>query len=194
MVDVTDGEELGAYLRDARQRSGLTQEELAERTGLSVRAISDLERGRTASPRKGSLRLLTEVLGLPDSASTALADPSGEESDTDVPTGPARTPAAPDTPARDEWPARMAAARPADEMVPAQLPMDVADFTGRGPQVSDICAALMEPLGRHQPGAVPVVLIAGPGGIGKSTVAVHAAHRVAAEFPDGQLYANRPGC
>jgi transcriptional regulator with XRE-family HTH domain len=49
----------------AREAACLTQGELAERSGLSVRAIRNLETGHTARPRKQSLLLLAEALGLP---------------------------------------------------------------------------------------------------------------------------------
>ncbi|HEX5741791.1 MAG TPA: BTAD domain-containing putative transcriptional regulator [Pilimelia sp.] len=78
--------------------------------------------------------------------------------------------------------------------VPAMLPPDVADFTGRTGDVG----ALEEFLtGGHAGGAPPtapaVAVVTGMGGIGKSTLAVHVAHRVAAAFPDGQLYADLRG-
>ena len=58
----------GVVLRRLRMAAALSQEELAERTGLSARAISDLERGLRQGPRPESLRLLAEVLapGGPD--------------------------------------------------------------------------------------------------------------------------------
>jgi predicted ATPase/transcriptional regulator with XRE-family HTH domain len=58
----------GARLRDCRRAAGLSQEELAERAGLSVRAISDLERGRTRSPYPNSARRLADALLLTDAA------------------------------------------------------------------------------------------------------------------------------
>ena len=54
----------GDRLRRDREAAGLTQEELAEKTGLSVRAISNIERGRTAAPRPSSLRLIARALTL----------------------------------------------------------------------------------------------------------------------------------
>jgi DNA-binding SARP family transcriptional activator len=66
----------------------------------------------------------------------------------------------------------------------AQLPRDIGDFTGRQEQVKLVRLAL----GR---GEIPV--IAGMGGIGKTALAVHTAHRLAASFPDGQLYADLRG-
>jgi tetratricopeptide (TPR) repeat protein len=54
----------GDLLRRYRAASGLTQEELAERAGLSAKGISDLERGARQYPRRETVRLLSEVLGL----------------------------------------------------------------------------------------------------------------------------------
>lgn len=54
----------GDRLRRDREAAGLTQEELAERTGLSVRALSNIERGRTSAPRPSSLRLIARALTL----------------------------------------------------------------------------------------------------------------------------------
>ena len=47
-----------------RLRLGLTQEELAERSGLSVRSVRDLESGRVRTPRQQTVRLLADVFGL----------------------------------------------------------------------------------------------------------------------------------
>jgi DNA-binding SARP family transcriptional activator len=74
--------------------------------------------------------------------------------------------------------------------VPAQLPADIPDFTGRSGQVERLRELLAGAAGDASPGAVRVVLVVGSGGLGKTTLAVHAAHLLAGEFPDGQLYAN----
>ncbi len=68
------GDSVGAALRQARQSAGLTQEELAARTGLSVRAIGDLERGRTARPHGRSVKVLAQALGLAEPAYEQLMD------------------------------------------------------------------------------------------------------------------------
>jgi transcriptional regulator with XRE-family HTH domain len=47
-----------------RQQAGLTQEELAEKTGLSVRAIRNLEAGRVRAPRQASVRMLADALAI----------------------------------------------------------------------------------------------------------------------------------
>src|SRR5882762_8746263 len=70
-VTVTD-EPFGAALRRLRTRSGLTQEELAARAGLSVRAISALETGQRRRPYPHTVRVLATVLGLSDDDRAAL--------------------------------------------------------------------------------------------------------------------------
>src|SRR5215472_5919911 len=56
----------GALLKRKRLERGLTQEALAERAGLSVRTITDLERGVNSAPRKETMRLLADALRLSD--------------------------------------------------------------------------------------------------------------------------------
>ncbi|MFB9390519.1 helix-turn-helix domain-containing protein [Streptomyces coeruleoprunus] len=55
-------EELAALVRSLRERAGMTQEELAYSSGLSIRTISDLERGRTTTPQRRSIALLADAL------------------------------------------------------------------------------------------------------------------------------------
>ncbi|MFC5747689.1 AfsR/SARP family transcriptional regulator [Actinomadura rugatobispora] len=72
---------------------------------------------------------------------------------------------------------------------PAELPPDIADFTGRDDEVARLTEVLTGP----RPGTVAIAGIAGLGGLGKTTLAVHVAHRIADSFPDGQLYADLRG-
>lgn len=58
----------GRALREHRSRARLTQEELAERAGISARAVSDLERGVNRTARKETGRLLADALGLSGAA------------------------------------------------------------------------------------------------------------------------------
>ena len=86
-----------------------------------------------------------------------------------------------------------AAESPRPVPVPAQLPADVADFTGREDQVKHLSDLLASGGLDADPGAVRIALVAGSGGLGKTSLAVHAAHRVRASFPDGQLYVDLLG-
>ncbi|URN07510.1 NB-ARC domain-containing protein [Actinomadura madurae] len=78
---------------------------------------------------------------------------------------------------------------PRAPLIPAELPPDIADFTGRDREVADLTKVLTEP----RPGTVAMASIAGLGGFGKTTLAVHVAHRIADRFPDGQLYVDLRG-
>ena len=72
----------------------------------------------------------------------------------------------------------------------AQLPSVVFDFTGRVQQIRRLAGLLLAAPG---PGQVPIVVVTGSGGLGKTTLAVRSAHLVARHFPDGQLYADARG-
>ena len=74
-----------------------------------------------------------------------------------------------------------------------QLPADIADFTGREVHVEELCRLLSVGRSDENPGAVPVALVAGAGGLGKTTLAIHAAHRMRAQYPDGVLYVDLLG-
>jgi DNA-binding SARP family transcriptional activator/predicted negative regulator of RcsB-dependent stress response len=71
--------------------------------------------------------------------------------------------------------------------IPAQLPTDVAAFTGRGRQLHELDRLLAPDV---ETTAVVISAITGTAGVGKTALAVHWAHRVRDRFPDGQLYAN----
>ena len=71
--------------------------------------------------------------------------------------------------------------------VAAELPRDTSTFVGRRAELAAVCGWFSED------GAGQVGVISGPAGVGKTTLAVHAAHRLAARFPDGQFYANLHG-
>ena len=73
----------------------------------------------------------------------------------------------------------------------AQLPASTADFTGRCAQIEDLSAALLP--GAGDPGQISIAAITGGGGLGKTTLAVYVAHRIAERFPDGQLYVDLNG-
>ena len=74
----------------------------------------------------------------------------------------------------------------------AQLPIAASDFTGREAQVESIISAL-RPSESAAAGQTPVAVVCGSGGIGKTTLAVHAAHQLADQYPDGALYVDLRG-
>jgi len=111
------GPPFGALLRRHREEAGLTQEALAERARLSVRAVSALERGVNRAPRPGTLRLLAGALGLAPAARAALvaaARPAPRPPGGGAPPGPGRhTLPAPLTSSRGAHISRGACAMPA---------------------------------------------------------------------------------
>jgi DNA-binding SARP family transcriptional activator/tetratricopeptide (TPR) repeat protein len=76
----------------------------------------------------------------------------------------------------------------ARQPVPAQLPPDPVDFTGRVAEVGHLVATLTA-----SGAGTTICVLAGPGGAGKTALAVRAAHRVAEAYPDGQLVADLGG-
>ncbi|GII75738.1 SARP family transcriptional regulator [Sphaerisporangium rufum] len=70
---------------------------------------------------------------------------------------------------------------------PRQLPSPPPDFTAREAEVAELRDRLA------RPGAIPVCVIFGAAGVGKSTLALRAAHEVASSYPDGQLYVELRG-
>jgi tetratricopeptide (TPR) repeat protein/DNA-binding XRE family transcriptional regulator len=166
-------EAAGAWLRQSRMAARLTQEELAERSGVSVRTIGDLERGVPTRPYPRSIRSLIKALALPGS----LAD--------EVIAGYRHGGAPVARPGQ-------AAGHGPGEVVPRQLPAIVAHFTGRAAEL-DVLAGLA---GGSAEGAVQTAVISaidGTPGVGKTALAVHFAHRATELFPDGQLYVNLAG-
>ncbi|WP_158281076.1 BTAD domain-containing putative transcriptional regulator [Promicromonospora sp. AC04] len=75
--------------------------------------------------------------------------------------------------------------------IPRQLPLGTMGFSGREGALAELDALLTEGVGA---GPTPrVAVLDGAGGVGKTSTALHWAHRVAGRFPDGQLYANLRG-
>ncbi|GAA4916709.1 DNA-binding SARP family transcriptional activator/tetratricopeptide (TPR) repeat protein [Nonomuraea thailandensis] len=74
-----------------------------------------------------------------------------------------------------------------EPIVPAELPAGTQAFTARAAEVERLRAALVTG------GGPTITVIDGPGGIGKSALAVHVAHAVAGRFTDGVVYVNLHG-
>ncbi|MFF8997261.1 ATP-binding protein [Streptomyces achromogenes] len=157
--DSGDTEDFGQRLRRLRARAGLSQEALAHTAQVSVRALADMERGRTRGPQRRTVQALAEALGLDDDEAAGL-----EES------------------AALGRPRPRAATGPAGPG-PLALPRDIRDFTARGPAL----ARLLDLARDAAEGRPAVSVVAGQPGLGKTAFAVHAAHRLAPHFPDGQF-------
>jgi tetratricopeptide (TPR) repeat protein/transcriptional regulator with XRE-family HTH domain len=167
-------------LRQLRTEAKLTQEELAEAAALSPRSVSDLERGVTRTTHKDTGVLLAGALGLPGPARALfVAAARGKAGPAEVLT------------ARQESAAGAFAAAAI-----RALPRDIAAFTGRQAELAQLMGTLAATAAAGG-GAVGIHAIDGMAGIGKTTFAVHAAHRLAGSFPDGQfflpLHAHTPG-
>lgn len=84
-----------------------------------------------------------------------------------------------------------AVATATSRVVPAQLPHDVRGFRGRADELARLDAILSAGAGPDAP--VVISALAGTAGVGKTSLAVHWAHRVADRFPDGQLHLDLRG-
>jgi predicted ATPase/transcriptional regulator with XRE-family HTH domain len=147
---------LGELLKRHRLRAGLTHEGLAERSALSARTISDLERGVSRRPRRETIDLLSQALQL----------------------------------SPDERSALQVATRPAGGTPPPSTTLDghrnsfplyLTSFVGRDEEVRATCRALRRDGAR-------LVTLTGPGGTGKSRLAVRVAAELMGEFRDGVRY------
>jgi predicted ATPase/DNA-binding XRE family transcriptional regulator len=140
----------GALLKRYRMAAGLTQEALAERANLSTRAISDLERGLSRTPRYDTLDLLARAMNLEASQRSAL----------------------------------FAAARPSlvnddTKAAPLQaLPLPPTALHGREQEVAQ-SLSLMRECG------VRLLTVTGPGGVGKTRLALEIAQNLRECFADG---------
>jgi tetratricopeptide (TPR) repeat protein/transcriptional regulator with XRE-family HTH domain len=168
-----------ALLRRLRAGARLTQEELAEAAGISPRSVSDLERGINRTARKDTALLLADALSL-----------TGQVRALFVAAARGRAPAADVLATGNGAPAQGAGA-----VATRTLPRDIGSFTGREAELSELLAMLAE--AAEGGGVVGIHAIDGMAGAGKTALAVHAAHRLAGRFPDGQffvpLHAHTPG-
>jgi tetratricopeptide (TPR) repeat protein/DNA-binding XRE family transcriptional regulator len=175
----------GELLQHRRQASGLTQDGLSERAGVSVRTICDLECGRRKRPYPQTVRLLAEALGLQGPQLDEFVRLSGRSMGLPRGDGHMRPVHADSEPEADAM-----TGRPGDAPVPRQLPMTVSHFTGRVAELETLSGMLGEASGAR---TVVISALSGTAGVGKTAVAVQWAHEVAEHFPGGQLYVNLRG-
>ncbi len=149
--------DFGAVLRCHRVAAGLTQEGLAERAGLSPRGVQDLERGVNRAPRRDTLELLADALGLDPAGRAAFAVAA-------VTPRPDRRTASASPP--DRHTASASPPDPREEACPYRglRPFDEADapfFHGREDEVARVVGLLA---------TAPFLAVLGPSGGGKSSL------------------------
>jgi transcriptional regulator with XRE-family HTH domain len=156
-------------LRRHRRTAGLTQADLAERAGVSERAISDLERGIGRVPRRDTVDLLAGALAL-DGAARAAFDAAVQRARAQTLAGDARAEPAPPAPV-PSLPATPAAA-PRRHNLPASL----ASFIGREHEQQQVRTLITSDR---------LVTVWGTGGCGKTRLALAVAARLTTEYLDG---------
>jgi transcriptional regulator with XRE-family HTH domain len=173
MAELEDGRAFGALLRGARLAGGLTQEELAARSGMSVRAISDLERSHARRPYMRSVRLLVSALDISESMREDLLHVAQQ----------AWKPANGDAQIMNGNDSDTTASQ--GSILGCQLPPMVPGFVGRTDEVERLTQELTA--AQADPG-VATVVISGAPGVGKTALALQVAHRIRPLFSDGQVY------
>ena len=154
----------GEALRRYRVAAGLTQEALADRTGLSTRGISDLECGRRSWPRNETVRLLLTGLRLPEAESAAFVRAARRRST------PRRSTATGATPVMN------GAKQPASAFALSVLP-----FVGRDEELRTLAGLLADPGTR-------LLTLTGAGGSGKTRLAIEIGKQITDTFPDGVFF------
>lgn len=162
-------DELAGRLRMLQELSGRGVRALARDTGLSSSSLSRYLSGQTAPPWPAVVALCRAVTRDPRPLRPLWERaqsplPAPPRSSRQVPP-PAPPPGAPRPPRND-------------------LPRDVPDFTGREAELAAVLAAVA---------GSGLVAVDGMAGVGKTCLAVHAAHRLGADYPDAQLYLDLHG-
>ncbi|HUD39419.1 MAG TPA: helix-turn-helix transcriptional regulator [Streptosporangiaceae bacterium] len=155
---ITGNQGFGEVLRRHRRAARLTLEQLAQVSGVSARTLSDMERGRSKGPQHRTVAALADALVLDGDARKQFIE------------------LARDGRLRDHW------TRPAGV---CELPRLVEDFTGRAAELAWIGELAYA---ESSQGAGVVGLITSSGGMGKTTLAVRAAHALRPSFPGGVFF------
>ncbi len=145
-------------VRRARLRAGLTQEQLADLSGLSTRTISDIERGVYRYPHRSTLGLLSTALGLSDAERAEWSRVRRQ-----------RVGSTPETRTADN-----ASGLDGETDLPAIL----TSFVGRRQEIETLISFLNGPNTR-------LVTLTGTGGVGKTRLALAVASEVRGRFRDG---------
>jgi predicted ATPase/DNA-binding CsgD family transcriptional regulator/transcriptional regulator with XRE-family HTH domain len=152
----------GERLRQFRLRAGLSQADLAERASVSAAAVATLERGVRRAPYPRTVAALAKALGLSAAEQAALRAAAERPAD-----------ARPASPGLADQPGARA----------PRLPVWPTSFVGRDVEVQTI-RSWLDPSGS----AVRLLSLVGPGGVGKTRLAVAAAAELAPLYPDGVVF------
>ena len=136
----------GSQLKALRETAGFTQEELATIAGLSVHAVSALERGERRRPHVDTVRALSAALDLTGATKDAFLRSARA----------------------------FAPATAVDELTGASVPLPLTPLVGRDPEIATLRQWLADPTSR-------LITLVGPGGVGKTRLAVELARTIADE-------------
>lgn len=158
-MDTSQRDAFAAVLRRHRVAAGLTQQDLAERAGISTRSVSDLEREINLRPRHSTAEMLADGLGLDGAERKSFL-------------GSARI--------------RRSTAGPPESHAQTQFAAAAHPLLGRQREMQTIEDMLF----RHD---ARLLTLTGPGGVGKTRLAIEVARRQAHRFADGLLFVRLDG-
>jgi predicted ATPase/DNA-binding XRE family transcriptional regulator len=161
---------VGDVLRRLRLAAGLTQEQLADKAGLSTRGVSDIERGVKQRPHRDTLVRIADALQLGPlqrALLTNVATPRGSPSDPLAATSFARPDPAPPVFSSD---------LDTESPIRHNLPNPLSSFVGRAATIAETTRLLR---------TTRLLTLTGSGGCGKSRLAIEAARQVIAQYADG---------
>ena len=147
--DAVTDETLGLALKKLRAAAGMTQEELADRAGISARTVSDVERGLRTFVQGDTARRLAAALGMSEQERVRFD--------------------------------ALARGAVADAQSPGDLPVPPTRLLGRSGELASVIAWVRD-------AQVRLLTLTGPGGIGKTRLALEAAARARALFGGGVYF------